>query len=289
MPAYKLSTQATPGNPSHQQQRGKAWVSVRAQNIKCHLWARTNFSPNDGAEASWMMKDLINNALGHFHRGNLCLTDFSWKTWVCLQLQKLSKNIGRRGLGKWKQFGNIQSNNLAIRAVSKLDLLRRSQGYQSRPSSPVLFLLLNVSSVKSVESPDILTFPSIVPYGGDPSTQNWDENELSLLDQFITRDLLRRAAPGGSGTLNITSSTSTGRQTFVNIFQFFLFLFLPGSVAYERTFCGHAMFRTVPGGWGVEHHGGASRESASAGSRKHGTWLLPFAPFQPPPVPWMQN
>ena len=197
-----------------------------------------------------------------------------------LFLENMSLPAARKAeQAHWKNRILGSGNNLAIRAVS----------------SPVLFLLLKVFSVRSVWSPDILTFPSIVPYGGDPSTQNWDENELSLSDQFITRDLLRRAAPGGSGTLNITSSTSTGRQTFVNIFQIFLFLFLPGSVAYERTFCTHAMFRAVPGGWGVEHHGGASRESASAGSHKHGTWLLPFAPFAffgstKSSVPsWMQN
>ena len=181
-----------------------------------------------------------------------------------------------------------QSNNLTIRAVSKLDLLRRSQGCQSRPSSPVLFLLLNVSSVRSVESPDILTFPSIVPYGGDPSTQNWVQNELSLSDQFITRDLLRRAAPGGSGTLNITSSTSTGRQTFVNIFQIFLFLFLPGSVAYERTFCAHAMFRTVPGGLSIMVGHQEKVRRLGVINMEPGSCHLLLLPFQPP-VPWMQN
>ena len=70
---------------------------------------------------------------------------------------------------------------------------------------------------------DIFTFPSIIPSSVHPSTQNWAENELSLLDQFITCDLLRRSARGDGGTLNITSSTSTQRQTFVNIFSTFLF------------------------------------------------------------------
>ena len=39
---------------------------------------------------------------------------------------------------------------------------------------------------------------------------------------------------------------------------------------------------TAPrGGGGFEHHDGASGESASAGSHKHGTWLL-LLPFESP-------
>ena len=35
--------------------------------------------------------------------------------------------------------------------------------------------------------------------------------------------------------------------------------------------------------WWVQHHG-ASRESASAGSNKHGSRLLPFVHFKAPPL-----
>ena len=72
---------------------------------------------------------------------------------------------------------------------------------------------LSVEMFGSVQSSS-LTFPASPRLASIPH-QKLGWNELRLLDQFITRDLLRRSAPGDTGTSNITSATSDVSQTLI--------------------------------------------------------------------------
>ena len=140
---------------------------------------------------------------------------FSWKTLFCL-LQNLSKHIG----GTWLVKCNSrciteplpnQPNPWSLFSSSQLVFSSMSSQYkdfQIHWAEPQIFWLFPASS----DPPAI------------PQPKTGLKMNPSLLDQFITRDLLRRSAPGDAETLNITSSTSTERQTFVNIFQTFPFL-----------------------------------------------------------------